>query len=202
MADGSDIVTKKGAETLCGLVLGLLVLGVGIFILLGVQLGFQKLDLASGDVAIIGHSLRTVDGLRAAFSFDRSRLSALTSQNSTLDFVMFLRSSYRWRKFDAGLRPVPYLVPMDTQQSGILLAPVIRNMSETAVAFRATWRVIDPVHFATSVPDAVVDTLETQLELYVGEALPHVSTLDDVQVVPIEQAFGVEIKLVPVHMVG
>ncbi len=115
---------------------------------------------------------------------------------------MFLRSSYRWRKFDAGLRPVPYLVPMDTQQSGILLAPVIRNMSETAVAFRATWRVIDPVHFATSVPDAVVDTLETQLELYVGEALPHVSTLDDVQVVPIEQAFGVEIKLVPVHMVG
>ncbi len=177
-------------------------MGVGIFILLGVQLGFQKLDLASGDVAIIGHSLRTVDGLRAAFSFDRSRLSALTSQNSTLDFVMFLRSSYRWRKFDAGLRPVPYLVPMDTQQSGILLAPVIRNMSETAVAFRATWRVIDPVHFATSVPDAVVDTLETQLELYVGEALPHVSTLDDVQVVPIEQAFGVEIKLVPVHMVG
>lgn len=90
-------------------------------------------------------------------------------------------------------------VPTDTQQTGVLLAPTIRNMSETAVAFRATWRVIDPVHFATSVRGAVVDTLETQLALYVGEALPHVSTLDDVQVVPIEQAFGVEIKLAQVH---
>jgi len=156
-------------------------------------------ELASADVVAIGYNLRTVSGLYAALSVNRSRLSVLTSQNSTLDFVTFRRSKYRWRALDDGTWLRTYLVPMNTQQTGVLLAPLIRNMSETAVAFRATWRVVDPVRFATIVPGAVVDALETQLALYVGDALRRVPALVNVSAVPIEQVFGVEIKLAQVH---
>ncbi len=158
----------------------------------------RRLDLVSNDTVAIGYNLRTMDGLRAAFFNDQRMLSVLTTQNSTLDYMLFSPNKYCLRRRVDETGDMTYFVSLDMQQTGILFAPAIHNMSEIAVAFRATWHVIDPVRFATSVPGAVVNALEPKLTQYVGDALRHGPSLTNVSVAQFEQAFGVEINLVPV----